>query len=67
MRVREKSCRNEARRLASGKRREYYGQVFFEVFVMRRHGITVLSLMLIIIALVIVAVLVMRYLRASGA
>ena len=34
---------------------------------MRRHGITVLSLLLLIIALVIVAVLVMRYLRASGA
>jgi hypothetical protein len=53
--------------VASGKRREYYGRVFFEVFVMRRHGITVLGLLLLIIALIIVAVFLLRYLRASGA
>ena len=34
---------------------------------MRRHGITVLGLLLLIIALIIAAVFVMRYLRASGA
>jgi hypothetical protein len=34
---------------------------------MRRHGITVLGLLLLIIALIIVAVLLLRYLRASGA
>jgi hypothetical protein len=34
---------------------------------MQRRGITVLGLLLLIIALIIVAVLLMRYLRASGA
>jgi hypothetical protein len=34
---------------------------------MRRHGITVLGLLLLIIALIIVAVFLLRYLPASGA
>jgi len=34
---------------------------------MRRHGITVLGLLLLIIAIIIVAVFLLRYLRASGA
>jgi hypothetical protein len=34
---------------------------------MRRHGITVLSLLLLVVAIIIVAVFLLRYLRASGA
>jgi flagellar biogenesis protein FliO len=34
---------------------------------MRRHGITVLSLLLLVIAIIIVGVFLLRYLRASGA
>jgi hypothetical protein len=34
---------------------------------MRRHGITVLGLLLLIVALIIVVVFLLRYLRASGA
>jgi hypothetical protein len=34
---------------------------------MRRHGITVLNLLLLVIAIIIVAVFLLQYLRASGA
>jgi uncharacterized membrane protein len=57
---------NEWARLASGKPREYYGRVISEDASVSRRGITVLSLLLLIIALVIVAFYLLRYLRTAG-
>jgi len=64
---------NESRRLASRKRSEYYGRVIREVEAMQNtpsmlrsgRGITVLSLLLLIIALVVVAIFLLRYLRSG--
>lgn len=53
-------------RLASGKLREYYGRIISEDAFVSRRGITVLSLLLLIIALVIVAFFLLRYLRTAG-
>jgi hypothetical protein len=63
--------RNERPRLASGNPSEYYGQIIVQAGHMRGHrliragsrGITVLSLLLLIIALVIAAIFLVRYLR----
>jgi hypothetical protein len=64
---------NEARPLVSGKRSEYYGRVIRQAVAMQNtplalrlsKGITVLSLLLLIIALVIAAVFLVRYLRTG--
>jgi hypothetical protein len=57
---------NEGGRLASGKLREYYGRVISKDASVSRRGITVLSLLLLIIALAVVAFFLLRYLRAVG-
>jgi uncharacterized membrane protein len=57
---------NEGGRLASGKLREYYGRVISKDASVSRRGITVLSLLLLIIALAVVAFFLLRYLRAAG-
>jgi hypothetical protein len=57
---------NEGGRLASGKRREYYGLVISKDASVSRRGLTVLSLLLLIIALVVIAFFLLRYLRAAG-
>jgi hypothetical protein len=66
---------NESRSLASRKRSEYYGQVIRKAGFMHstrstpssERGITVLTLLLLIIALVIAAVFLVRYLRTRPA
>jgi hypothetical protein len=63
--------RNERPRLASGNPSEYYARIIGQAAQMRDHrfiradsrGITVLSLLLLIIALVIAAIFLVRYLR----